>query len=242
MKPGQNLGHAVNPWPFGHKGALDQDDGQRQGAGGFQFGARAAASGVFGDDMSDAVGLQQVKIALQCKRAARDQGCGLGQGQGCGVIDQPQKVMMLRLYGEIFQVLSPDGQEHAGGIIGQGRDRTRHVGHKMPKVALRCLPRGAFKGDKRGFRQGCGLHRVAADLCGEGMGCVDQVGNGSLLQVIHQPRHPAKAANTLRKWLAQGRLGTARVGKDRVNPLIGQGFRQIRRLGRAAKQKDAGHG
>ena len=28
----------------------------------------------------------------------------------------------------------------------------------------------------------------------------------------------------------------------RINALICQGFRQIRRLGRAAKQKDAGHG
>ena len=242
MKILQNPLNAVNAGPFGHKRAINHNHWQAQLARRVNLRPRARTARVLGDDMGDVVRLQQVKIALQCKRAARDQGCGLGQGQGCGVIDQPQMVMRLRLYGEIFQVLSPDGQEHPGGIIGQCRDRTRHVGHKMPKVALRCLPRGAFKGDKRGFRQGCGLHRVATDLGGEGMGGVDQVGNGSLLQVIHQPRHPAKAANTLRKRLAQGRLGAARVGKDRVNPLIGQGFRQIRRLGRAAKQKDAGHG
>ena len=242
MKPGQNLRHAIDPWPVGHKGAVDQDDGQGQGAGSVQLGARSGAASVFGDDMGDAVGLQQVKVALQCKRAARDKGCGLRQGQGCGVIDQPQKVMMLRFYGEIFQVLSPDCQEHAGGIIGQCRDRTRHVGHKMPKVALRCLPRGAFKGDKRGFGQGCGLHRVAAHLGGEGMGCVDEMGDGVLVQVIHQPRHPAKAADPLQQGLAQGPFGATGVGKNRVNPLICQGFRQIRRLGCATKQKDAGHG
>ena len=242
MKPRQNLRHAIDPWPVGHKGAVDQDDGQGQGAGSVQLGARSGAASVFGDDMGDAVGLQQVKVALQCKRAARDKGRGLRQGQGGGMIDQPQKVMMLGLCGEIFQVLPPNGQKHPRGGVGQGRNSTRHVGHVVPKVALHGLPRGAFKGYKRGFGQGCGPHRVAAHLGGEGMGRVDKVGDGVLVQVIHQPRHPAKAANPLQQGLAQGPFGATGVGKNRVNPLICQGFRQIRRLGCATKQKDAGHG
>ena len=242
MKPRQNLRHAIDLWPVGHKGAVDQDDGQGQGPCSVKLGQRSGAASVFGNDMGDAVGLQQVKVALQCKRAARDKGRGLRQGQGGGMIDQPQKVMMLWLCGEIFQVLPPDGQKHPCGGVGQGRDSTGHVGHKMPKVALRRLPRGAFKGYKRGFGQGCGLHRVAAHLGGEGVGCVDEVGNGILAQVIHQPHHPAKAADALRQGLTEGRLGAACVRENRIKRLIGQGFRQIRRLGCAAKQKDAGHG
>lgn len=242
MKPSQNLCHAVDPWPVGHTGALDQDDGQRQGAGGIQLGACAAAAGVFGDDMGDAVGLQQVKIALQRKGATGDQGCGVAQGQGGGMIDQPQKVMMLGLCGEVFQVLPPDGQEHPGWVIGQGRDSAGHVGRVLPLVALCGLPRGAFKGDKRGLGLGRGLHRVVAHLGSEGVGGVDQVGHGVLAQVVHQPRHPAKAAGALRQGLTDGRLGAACVRENRVNSLISQGFRQIRCLGCAAKQKDAGHG
>ena len=242
MKPSQSLRHAIDLWPVGHKGAVDQDDGQGQGASSVKLGSRSGAASVFGDDMGDAVGLQQIKVALQRKRAARDKGRGLRQGQGGGMIDQPQKVMMLGLCGEIFQVLPPDGQKHPCGGVGQGCDSAGHIGHMVPKVALHGLPRGAFKGYKRGFGQDCGLHRVVAHLGCEGVGCVDQVGNGILAQVIHQPHHPAKAADALRQGLTEGRLGAACVGKDRVNPLICQGFRQTRRLGCAAKQKDAGHG
>ena len=242
MKPRHNLRHAIDLWPVGHKGAVDQDDGQGQGASSVKLGARAGAASVFGDDMGDAVGLQQVKVALKRKGAARDKGRGLRQGQGGVMIDQPQKVMMLVLCGEIFQLLPPDGQKHPCGGVGQGRNSTRHVGHMVPKVALHGLPRGAFKGYQRGFGQGCGPHRVAAHLGGEGMGCVDEVGDGVLAQVIHQPRNPAKAPDPLRQGLAQGCLGATGVGKNRVKRLICQGFRQIRRLGCAAKQKDAGHG
>ena len=242
MKPSQNLRYGVNLWPVRHIGAVDQDHGQAQVTRRIQLCTRTRTARVLGDDMGDVVGLQQIKIALQRKGAARNQRGGMGQGQSGGLVNKPQNVMMLRLYGEIFQRLATYGQENPCRIIGQGRNSARHIGHALPDVALHRLPRRAFKGQQRSLGDGCGLNGVAAHLRREGVGRVDQVGDGLLAQIAHQTRHPAKAANALGQGLAQRGLGASGVRENRVNALIGQGFRQFRSLCRAAKQKDAGHG
>lgn len=242
MKPSQNLRYGVNPWPVGHKGAVDQDHGQAQVTRRIQFCTRARTTRVLCDDMGDVVGLQQIKIALQRKGAARNHRSGMGQGQSGGLVNKPQKVMMLRLYGEIVQRLAPYGQENPCRIVGQGRNSARHIGDALPVVTLGRLPRRAFKGQQRRLGDGCGLNGVAAHLRREGVGRVNQVGDGVLAQVAHQTRHPAEAANALAQGLAQRGFGASGVRENRVNALIGQGFCQFRRLCRAAKQKDAGHG
>ena len=242
MKPSQNLRYAVNPWPVRHIGAVDQDHRQAQCTRRIQLCTRAHTARVLGDDMGDVVALQQIKIALQRKGAARNQGGGMGQGQSGGLINQPQKIMMLGLYGEIFQRLATYGQKNLCRIIGQGRNSARHIGHALPDVTLRCLPWRAFKGQQRGLGYGGGFDRVAAYLGRERVGCVDQVGDTFSAQIAHQSLYPAKAANALGQGLPHGCFGASSVGEDRINALICQGFRQIRCLGRAAKQKDAGHG
>ena len=242
MKPSQNLRYGVNLWPVGHIGAVDQDHGQAQFTRRIQLCTRAHTARVLGDDMGDVMGLQQIKIALQRKGAARDQGRDIGQGQSGGLIHQPQKIMMLGLCGEIFQRLAADSQEHPCRIIGQGRDSARHIRHALPKVAFGGLPRCAFKSQQRNLGDGCGLNRVAAHLGRKGVGRVDQVSDTLSAQIAHQSLYPAKAANPLGQGLAQGCFGASGIGKDRINALFCQSFRQIRRLSCATKQKDAGHG
>ena len=242
MKPSQNLNHAVNLGSVRHIGAVDQDHWQAQVTRGIQLCARAHTARVLGDDMGDVVGLQQIKIALQRKRSARNQGGGMGQGQSGGLVNQAQNVMMLGLYGEIFQRLATYGQEHPCRIIGQGRNSTRHIGHALPDVALRRLPRRAFKRHQRGLSDGGGLNCMAAHLGGKGVGGVNQVGDGFIAQIARQTGNAAKAADALGKGLAQGGFSASGVRENRVNALISQGFRQFRSLCRAAKQKDAGHG
>ncbi len=242
MKILQNLLNAVDAGPFGHKGAINHNHWQTQLARRVNLRLRAHTTRILGDDVGDAVRLQQVKIALQRKRAARNQGRDMGQGQSGWLIHQPQKIMMLVPCGEIFQRLAADSQENPCRIIGQGRDSARHIWNVLPKVAFGRLPRRAFKGQQRGLCYGGGFDRVAAYLGREGVGRVDQVGDTFSAQIAHQSLHPAKAANALGQGLAQGCFGASGVGENRINALICQGFRQIRRLGRAAKQKDAGHG
>ena len=242
MKALQNLLNTVNAGPFGHKGAVDQDHGQAQVTRRIQLCTRANTARVLGDDMGDVVALQQIKIALQRKGAARNQGRDMGQGQSGRLINQPQKIMMLGLCGEIFQRLATDSQENPCRIIGQGRDSARHIWNVLPKVAFGRLPWRAFKGQQRGLGYGGGFDRVAAYLGRERVGRVDQVGDTFSAQIAHQSLYPAKAANALGQGLAHGCFGASSVGENRINALICQGFRQIRCLGRAAKQKDAGHG
>ena len=242
MKALQNLLNAVNAGPFGHKGAINHNHWQAQLARRINLRPRARTARVLGDDVGDAVRLQQVKIGLRRERAACNQGRDMGQGQSGRLINQPQKIMMLGLYGEIFQRLATYGQKNPCRIIGQGRNSARHIGHALPDVTLRCLPWRAFKGQQRGLGYGGGFDRVAAYLGRERVGCVDQVGDTFSAQIAHQSLYPAKAANALGQGLAQGCFGASGVGENRINTLICQGFRQIRCLGRAAKQKDAGHG
>ena len=242
MKILQNPLNAVNAGPFGHKGAINHNQGQTQLARRVNLRPRAHTTRILGDDVGDAVRLQQVKIALQRKRAARNQGRDMGQGQSGWLIHQSQKIMMLGLCGEIFQRLAADSQENPCRIIGQGRDSARHIGNVLPIIAFGRLPRRAFKGQQRGLGYGGGFDRVAAHLGREGVGRVDQVGDAFSAQIAHQSLHPAKAANALGQGLAQGCFGASGIGENCINALIYQGFRQIRRLGRAAKQKDAGHG
>ena len=242
MKVLQNLLNAVNAGPCGHKGAINHNYWQTQLARRVNLRPRAHTTRILGDDVGDAVRLQQVKIGLQRERAACNQGRDMGQVQSGGLIHQPQKIMMLGLCGEIFQRLATDSQENPCRIIGQGRDSARHIGNVLPKVAFGRLPRRAFKGQQRGLCYGGGFDRVAAYLGREGVGRVDQVGDTFSAQIAHQSLYPAKAANALGQGLPQGCFGASSVGENRINALICQGFRQIRRLGRAAKQKDAGHG
>jgi len=242
MKALQNLLNAVNAGSFGHKGPVNHNHRQTQLVRGVNRRPRPHATRILGDDVGDAVRLQQVKIALQRERAACNQGRDMGQGQSGGLINQPQKIMMLWPCGEIFQRLPTYSQEHPRWIIGQGRDSARHIGNVLPKVAFGRLPRRAFKGQQRGLGYGGGFDRVAAHLGREGVGCVDQVGDTFSAQIAHQSLYPAKAANALGQGLAQGCFGASGVGENRINALIRHGFRQIRGLGRAAKQKDAGHG
>jgi len=242
MKPRKNFLQAVNARPFGYKGALDHNHWQAQLARRINLRPRALTTRVLGDDMGDAVRLQQVKVALQRKGAARDQGRDMGQGQSGGLIHQPQKIMMLRLCGEIFQRLAADSQENLCRFVGQGHDSARHIRHVLPKVSFGGLPRCAFKGQQLNLGHGCGLNRVAAHLGRKGVGRVDQVGDTFSAQIAYQSLYPAKAANALGQGLAQGCFGASGIGKDRINALFCQSFRQIRCLSCATKQKDAGHG
>lgn len=242
MKPVQNLFDGLNAVPLGYGGTVDQDHGQRQVAGGVQFGAGADAAGVLGHDVGDLVGFQQRKVAFQREGASRYNRIGLGQRQGFGRIDKAQKVMMLGLYGKNLKVLATYGEEDAGRGIGQRRSGCRHIRHGLPLVTGDGVPRLTLQRDKRQVGDFGGGERMYAHLRGEGMGGVDDVGDGFVAQVFHQTFHAAKAADALWQGLGNGRLGSAGVRENGCNALICQGFGENRGFGGAAEQKDAGHG
>jgi len=242
-KPGHHIGDLRKDPARRQGGPVDQDDRQAQNARGFQFGGGACATGVLGDDMADAMFAQQGKIAGQIKGATGDDGGGIGQGQGAfGRINQAQQVMVLWLGGKGRKRLFADGQKHPRRAVGQGGDRGRDVGNVGPAVTGLSLPRRALQHRQRHIRLGAGRNGIAAHLRGERVGGVNDMADAFRLEIGHQPRHPAKAADPDRQRLRHRRGGTACIGIDRFHPRAGKGAGQQAGLGGAAQKKDACHG
>ncbi len=242
MKPRQHVSHRLNAVPVGYGGAVDQDHRQVQRTGGIKLGTGTGAAGVLGDDMADVVGLQHGKVAFQGEGASRDDGFGVRQGQAGRRVDKPQKIMMLGLCGKNLKLLATDGEEDFGRVIGQGRQRRLHRGHVLPAVARAGLPRLTLQRQQRQVGDFRGLYGVRADLGGEGMGGVQDVGDSFSAQIADQTLNAAKAADAVRQGLGDRAFGSSGVGEYACNALIGQGFGKLRGLGCAAEQKDAGHG
>lgn len=222
---------------------VDQDDRQAQRARRVELRPRACAAGVLGDDEVDAVAGQKFPVGSLGEGAARDDGRGIGQGQGdIGRIDEPEQIMVLRLDGEGAQALPADGKEDPRRCDRKGLDGRVHVGHMAPGVAEAGDPRRALEGGKRDAGRPAGGNRVPAHLRCERMGRVDHMGDPFGAQIAHQPLHAAEAADPGRQRLRPRRIGAPGIGKDRVGPRGGKGAGKPAGLGRAAEKKDARHG
>ncbi len=223
-------------------GAVDQDDGQAQGAGGDQFRFRAAAACVLGDDMGDGVVAQKGRVAGGGEGAFGDKGGAQGQGKrGLGRIDEAQQVVVLRFGGERLKRLLADGEEDACRCVGQGGDGGFGILHMRPAVAFARRPGVAFVGEKRGARFGAGGEGVPAHLCGEGVGGVDHMGDRLGADIGGEALGPAKAADAGGQGLCHGCYRAAGVGKDGIYAKGRQMRGKVAGFGRAAEQKDACH-
>ena len=148
MKPAQNLVNRFHRRPVGDSGPVDQDHRQVQRTRGIKLGARTRAAGVLGDDMADAVRLQQGKITSQGEGAARYDRLGIGQRQLFGHIDQAKKVVVLGLGGEGCKLLASDGEEDAGRSLRQGPHGSGKVWDVLPAVTGAGVPGLALQRDQ----------------------------------------------------------------------------------------------
>lgn len=241
-QPAHHALHVVKHPPRRQRGPGDQDHRQAQGTGGIQFRACAAAACVLGDDMADAMTLHQGKIAVQGKRAARDDGLGIGQRQGIRRIDKPQQVMMLRFCGKEAKLLFANGKKDPRGGVGQGDDGGLHIGHLVPVVVRPRDPWRALKARQRQAKGGTGRKGVAAHPGGEGVGCIHDMGDPIVHKIGLQPLDPAKSTNTGRQWLRHRGFGAPGIGKDAVHLGLCEATGKRACLGGAAQKKDAVHG
>lgn len=222
---------------------VDQDHRDPELARGIELCPRAAAARVLGDDMGDAVILQQRAIASFGERAARDHCNNIGQRQRTfGRVDQAQEVMVLRLRGETREVLLADGKEYAGRDLGQGGDGGLKIRNMGPVISVACLPRRAFIGAKRRAGFCASRDSVPAHLGREGMRRVDDVGYALGPQVVGKPLGAAEAADAGRQRLRDRRLCASSVGKNRVDAAFREMAGKVGGLGCSAQKKDAGHG
>lgn len=243
VQPDHDLGHAAGDRAGWHLWPVDQDGRQGKVTRSRQFRFGPRATGVLGDDHVDLVLLEQGKIAFDGEGASGDHRLRIGQGQGLGRgIDKAQKIVVLRGLGEGGEGLAPDGQEDATRGFAQGCDGGVKVGDMGPVVPVARLPWRAFKGDQGGSRCLAGGDGIAAHLRGEGVGGVDDMGDGFGFEVMSQPVGATKAAHADRQRLGDRSFGATGVGIDRVHASLGQSAGHLCGFGRSAQKKDARHG
>lgn len=224
-------------WP------VDQNDRQSQGPGDIKLGACAATARVFGDDVGDAVGRQKGQIAVVSKGPARDNDCCVAQRKWpFRRIDEAQKVMMLRGYGEILKMLTTNGKEDSRRCSRQGGGGGGHVRHALPLVTWARPPSGTLQRKQRNVGDFGGFDSVFAHLGGKWMGGVDDMGDTLCAQVVNKARDAAKAADADKQGLGDWGLRPTGVRKNARNPLICHGFSKIRGFSGSSQQKGAGHG
>lgn len=233
--------HLLTGWQFR---AVDHDHGQAKAARCGDLCNRTAAAGILGNDKVDPVVLHQRRIALCSERSPIDGHSAGGEGQRrVRRIDQSQNIVMLRVRRELGQMHPANSQKNAGRGSLQRGNRPCDVRCMGPEIAVLRLPRGAGQGNKRHTRLGTGGNRIAAHLCGKGMGGVDHMGDRFGFQIADQPGLPAKSADAQWQRLAFGSRYAPREGQGRGQTQIDQPGAQCGGLGRAAKDQKVGrHG
>ncbi|SPH23783.1 hypothetical protein DEA8626_02853 [Defluviimonas aquaemixtae] len=225
-----------------HGRPVDQDDWNLVKPRRIEFGPGARAAGVFRDDQVNPMVDQKPQILCLGKRATRDEGVRIGQGQrSFRRIDKPQKIMVLGLRTKGREVLLADGEEDASWRIGKCVDSRANIRDVTPFIARPRRPRFAFKGAKRRAGFSAGGSRVAAHLDGEWVRRVYDMRESCGPDVFSQPSGSAKATNPRRQGLCPGRFGASGIGKDSLHSRICQTPCKSARFGRAAEEKDAGH-
>ena len=227
----------------GYCGPRYQDHRQVQPSGRLQLGQRAGAARVFGDDMGDGMAAHQGHVGFNCKGATIKDHFGIWHRQGgTRRIDQAQQIEMLGLGGKGGQGLLADGEEYSRRVGRQGSNRRLGIWHMLPVIARLRQPFAAFMGDQRGFGHGAGLNRVAADLGGEGMRCIDDMGDLRVNDVVGKAVYAAIAAKTGWQGLRHRIFGAPGVGKYGVDAYGCKGMGKGRCLGGATQKEDAHYG
>ena len=241
-EPVQNLDHGPHDMARRQGWPVDQNDWNPQDSSRFQLGLGATSASVLGDDHLDPVLRQKIQVVCLGKWTAGDHRYGVGKRQGAfGRIDEPQKVVVVRLGSEQRKCLFADRKKDARGFVGQRVGGGFCAGYMLPVVTGSRDPRRTFQHQKRDVGNGACGHSVTAHLCRERVGRIDDMGDAFGLEPLNKPVHSAKAANTHGQRLRDWRVGPPGIGKDSVDASFGQGTGQCRSFGGSAQQQDARH-
>ena len=224
-------------WP------VDQNDRDAPGPSRIELGPRTGTARVLRHNQKDPVIHQQAQILRLGEGAARDDGFRVGQRQSAfGRVDKAQKVMVLGLCTEGREVLLSDSEEDPSGRLGKCFDGGTDIRNDVPVVARAGRPRRAFKGAERrpGFR--ASRDGIATHLCGEGVRCIDDMGDAFGPDVFGQSLRATEATDPSRQGLRKGCARASGIGEDGIRASLGQSASQSARFGRAAEEKDARHG
>lgn len=234
---GSNVMHFSARW---QGGSVDHQHWQSKRTRCSQFCRSPGSASVFRHDQINPVRLHQRAVNVGREWAAINNHMRPRQGQRrFGRVHQPQQVEMLWLGRKSGQVLPPDRQHHAPRRACKGRDCARDIGHIVPIIARLCAPRRAAECQTGQRFGGAGCDGIAAHLGGERMRGVNQMRDAFGAQICAQAFDPAKAAQALGQWLAQGALYAPGEREHTVDPGPCHSLAQGAGFGGATKDKKA---
>ena len=207
-----------------------------------QLGIGRIATTVLGDDDLDLMLLHQSQFVRQRKRPLGQHGEKLRQGERrLDGIDAAHEIEMLGQGFRMVCLLAADCQEDTRGLRRQRGESRGDIRHALPTITLDGFP--AFSAqDKDGNAGLAGRHdSVARNALGKGMRGIDHEIDPVINQKSRQSVAAAKAADADSNILSGRLLRTA--GQRYQHVEIGAArkhLRKLTRLGRAAKDENAG--
>lgn len=242
-QPGHHILGAINLDPVGKDRAVDHQHRQSKPAGGGQLGFGTRAARVLAHHQIDGVVLHEPAIPFDGEGPSVYDKAVNGQGRGLlRLIDEAQEIVVLRLRGKSLHMHTPQRQHDAAGWSGERSHCSVNVANVLPLVTGSGRPGGPGQRNVRYARNPGGLHRMGAHRSGKGVGRIHKMGNAVAVEVIDQPRNPAKAANTDRHRLGLWSFCSASIAEGCRNTLCRKQARKRAGLCRAAQQEDIRHG
>lgn len=227
---------------FRHLGPRNHNDRKAETARRIDLGAGARAARVARHHPRHGFRMHEFDVALFGEGAARDDSLGIRQRQRpIRLIDEAQKVAVLRLGREAFQMLSADGEEHGRRSVRKGVRRRLQIRHSDPAVAVPLAPRRAHQGDERRFSRSASRNRVPAHHTGKGMGGIDDMRDAFVSNGAGKSVRAAETARANWQRLVDGYSRSAGVGVDRIDARTCQGLGESVRVTRSAQNENARH-
>ena len=166
---------------------------------------------IFGDQNVDSAPLEQRAFILRAERAAHRQIFGTRQLEWRrNWIDAADDIVMLRRRHEGRELLATHCQKYAARQLSQLARGFRHCADLLPAVTFLLDPWRPTQHQEADIGEPRSLDRVARDLHGEGMGCVNERADALRCEIIGKPPCAAKPADAEWDRSADRRRGPAR--------------------------------
>jgi hypothetical protein len=155
-------------------------------------------------------------------------------------IDASDPILVLRRSSKVVEFLSTQGEEHMSRLEAKRSHGILHALNFLPLIARHSAPSRPGQREHRGVCLRGGAARMRRDRRSIRMSGIDQCADLLLAQILDEPCDPAEAAAPHRHRLLQ-RRGSATGQRQGGLPIAAgrQCLRELARLGRAAKNKDA---
>lgn len=243
MKPVDYSLRIMNLCPRGKYGSIDHHHGQSQVTRGFDLGVCTRPASVFRHDRVNFKLLQNRTIRSHREGPSRNQYMVVGKTLwSFRRIHQSQQIEVLRIWGELIQMHTPDSQHYAFCLPFQRRNSTRNVGNPGPSVSILGRPGRSCQSDHRNLGARTGRYSIPAHLGREGVRCIDHMGHMMVAQIRGKALRATEPSYPAGDRMPRRPLDPARERYGGLNAIFSQPLTQGRGFNGAAQNKEVwGH-